>query len=69
MKLIPSLRKSMLLFAIIILSDLVTLPLNLHENYGQLLGPNSKYRGHDSHIPKYISADCLNDFFVKISHW
>ena len=37
MKLIPSLRKSMLLFAIINLSDLVTLPLNLHENYGQLL--------------------------------
>jgi len=37
MKLIPSLRKSMLLFAIINLGDLVTLPLNLHENYGQLL--------------------------------
>jgi len=27
----------MLLFTIINLSDLVTLPLSLHENYGQLL--------------------------------
>jgi len=64
MKLIPWLRKSVLLFAIINLSNLVTLPLSLHENYAQLL---SKYRGQDSHIPKYISADCLNAFFAKIS--
>ena len=28
---------------------------------------NTKYRGHDSHISNHISADCLNDFFAKIS--
>ena len=28
---------------------------------------NSKYKGQNSHIPKHISADSLNDFFAKIS--
>jgi len=28
---------------------------------------NSKYRGCNSHIPKHVSAGCLNEFFAKIS--
>ena len=62
MKLIPSLRKSMLLFAVINLSNLTS-----QSTRKLWAAVNSKYRGHDSRIPKYISADCLNDFFAKIS--
>jgi len=52
----------MLLFAVINLSNLTS-----QSTRKLWAAVNSKYRGHDSRIPKYISADCLNDFFAKIS--
>jgi len=62
-----SLIKSILLFRVSSPSHLVTLSLSLLENYGLMLILKSKHRRHDSHTSKHLSADCLNEFFAKIS--